>query len=211
MKNHLMLDMETFSTEPNAVITTFGVVKFDPWGNGVDESDGIYVKVDIEQQLRMGRHVSDKTIEWWAGQSDDVKDEAFDEVDRVSVEELIRQLNKMYIGCSEIWSQGPTFDMVILDNLYRQVGVPIPWSYYKIRDSRTLFSVHGDPRKKGRAGAHNALTDCIYQAEGVQGIYANCGIENKVGNHIEELRLEREAHDEEMRQKRQLWSHNNLK
>jgi hypothetical protein len=34
-----------------------------------------------------------------------------------------------------------------------------------------LFGVHGDPREKGKAGLHNALEDCVSQAQGVQAIY----------------------------------------
>ena len=71
------------------------------------------------------------------------------------------------------------FDIAILENLYAQLSKPTPWQFWQIRDSRTLFQVHGDPRDKERAGAHNALIDCYYQAEGVQAIYKNLGIKKK--------------------------------
>jgi hypothetical protein len=51
------------------------------------------------------------------------------------------------------------------------MGWPTPWQFWQIRDSRTLFGVHGDPREKNKAGLHNALEDCISQAQGVQEIY----------------------------------------
>lgn len=181
MKTHLMLDLETFSTEHNAVITTFGVVKFDPWKSNVLASDGIYLRIDIDEQVAMGRHISESTIAWWGNQSEDVQLEATSDENRVPVSELIRQLNKINVGCDTIWCLSPTFDMIILENLYRQVGAPIPWQYWQFRDCRTLFGVHGDPREKGRVGAHNALSDCIYQAEGVQGIYTKCGIDEQRG------------------------------
>ena len=183
-----MLDMETFSTQPNAVVTTIGIVKFDPWGNEILESDGLYLRVNVDEQIAMGRHICENTIKWWSRQANDVKLDATTDDDRVSVLELIDQLKKIYTGCNEIWSQGPTFDMGILDNLYRQVGLTIPWKYWNVRDSRTLFSVHGDTRKKGRIGAHNALSDCIVQAKGVQSIYAKCGIEDKqAAKHTEQI------------------------
>jgi hypothetical protein len=59
------------------------------------------------------------------------------------------------------------FDIVILENLYRQLGKPAPWQYYTIRDSRTLLKALGDDREPG-ALLHNALADCVSQAEAVQ-------------------------------------------
>ena len=59
------------------------------------------------------------------------------------------------------------FDIVILENLYRQIGKPAPWQYYSIRDSRTLLKALGDDRKGG-ALLHNALADAVSQAEAVQ-------------------------------------------
>jgi len=40
-----------------------------------------------------------------------------------------------------------------------------------------LFKVHGDPRQKGKEGLHNALEDCVSQAQAVQTIF--CALEIK--------------------------------
>ena len=53
--------------------------------------------------------------------------------------------------------------------------MPTPWNFWQIRDSRTLFGVHGDPRQKGKAGLHNALEDAISQAEAVQTVFKRIG------------------------------------
>jgi hypothetical protein len=71
------------------------------------------------------------------------------------------------------------FDIVILENLYRQLGLPCPWNFWQIRDSRTLLSTHGDPRDKNKAGLHNALEDCVSQAQAVQIVFEQCGITEK--------------------------------
>jgi hypothetical protein len=52
------------------------------------------------------------------------------------------------------------------------------WQYWQITDSRTLFKLHGDPRVKGKAGLHNALEDCVSQAEAVQQTYSLIGLED---------------------------------
>jgi 3' exoribonuclease, RNase T-like len=88
-------------------------------------------------------------------------------------------LNRFLVGANCIWAQGPLFDFAILENIYRQYEWPTPWQYWQIRDSRTLFGVHGDPRVKGKVGLHNALEDCVSQATAVQQIYKRLGIQKK--------------------------------
>jgi len=78
-----------------------------------------------------------------------------------------------------LWAQGPAFDIVILEDLYRQLKLPIPWNFWQIRDSRTLFSLlPKDPRKDIIQEAHNALADCYYQAISVQKAYKHLGVKN---------------------------------
>jgi hypothetical protein len=166
----VMLDLETLGTRPECVILTLGAVKFNPYT--LDEpKDGLYLRIDADEQIARGRTVQEDTLQWWMTQPEDVREEAIGEDGRVSIDDMYRQLNRFLVGVNNIWAQGPVFDIAILENLYRQYGWPTPWQFWQISDSRTLFKVHGDPRVKGRAGHHNALADCIYQAQGVQQIY----------------------------------------
>lgn len=173
-----MLDIETLGTRPEAVILTLGAVKFNPY-NLIDPGPGLYVRPDVDEQIARGREVRNDTMLWWMEQSDDVREEALGEEGRISIEEMYRELNRFLVGVNNIWCQGPMFDMVILENLYRQYGWPTPWQFWQIRDSRTLFGVHGDPRVKGKVGLHNALEDCVSQAVAVQQVYRKLGIEKK--------------------------------
>ena len=165
----VMLDLETLGTRPGCVILTLGAVKFDPYSLREPDS-GIYFRVDVDEQTALGREVQEDTLNWWLNQSEDIREEALGEQDRVSLTTLYRDLNKFLVGVDNIWAQGPLFDFAILENLYRQCGWPTPWQFWQIRDSRTLFGVHGDPREKGEL-LHNALADCVSQAEAVQKIY----------------------------------------
>ena len=174
----VMLDLETLSTRPDATILTFGACKFTPYKKH-DIVDGIYFRVNVDEQIALGRHVDDNTIDWWSKQAEDVYAEAFDPNDRISLEQFSQELNRFIVGCDNIWAQGPVFDIVILENLYRQMGLPCPWQFWQIRDSRTLLSTHGDPRDKNKAGLHNALEDCVSQAQAVQQVFEQCGITEK--------------------------------
>ena len=70
-----------------------------------------------------------------------------------------------------------TFDFTILENLYRQLGTPVPWHYWQIRDSRTLFKMMPkDPRKEIQSDLHNALADCYYQAKCIQSTFKHFGV-----------------------------------
>ena len=170
-----MLDLESLGTRPDCAILTLGAVKFDEYTPG-SFGDGIYFRIDVDEQLALGREVQEDTLEWWMRQAEDVREEALGESDRISLTSMYQQLNRFLVGVNNIWCQGPAFDIVILENIYRQMGWPTPWQFWQIRDSRTLFGVHGDPREKGKSGLHNALEDCISQAQGVQEIYNRLGI-----------------------------------
>ena len=171
MTTAVMLDLETLGTRPDTVIMTLGAVKFDPFNLDREPGPGIYMRMDIEEQLALGRTVDDSTIEWWAQQDSRVRAEAWEDGDRTSIQTLKRELNRFLVGVGDIWCQGPVFDIAILEDLYRSQKWGFPWYFWQISDSRTLFKVHGDPRQKGRDQAHNALLDCVYQARAVQEIY----------------------------------------
>ena len=174
---HGMIDLETLSTNPNATILTVGGVKFDPY-TMAEPSQGMYFRVDVNSQTEMGRDVMQETINWWSKQPKEISDEAFSDDNRASLDDMIKKINKFSVGVDVFWCQGPLFDYAILQDIYKQLGYPVPWQYWQIRDSRTLFSlVPKDPDEK-RTGLHNALEDCYFQAKKVQRVYKQLGIKN---------------------------------
>ena len=172
---HAMIDLETLSTEPDAVILTVGGVKFDPYTH-IEPSQGMYFRVDVDSQTSMGRDVMQFTLDWWAEQPKEISEEALSDKDRISLSKMVKTINKWAVGVDVFWCQGPLFDYAILQNIYKQLGHPVPWQYWQIRDSRTLFNlVPRDPNEK-RTGMHNALEDCYFQARKVQKVYKQLGI-----------------------------------
>ena len=178
MATHGMIDLETLGVNPDSVIMTLGAVKFDPFSD-VEPHSPLYLKGDVEEQTEsLKRSVDENTLEWWGKQSKEIQEEAFGEdTKRVNCNELTKQLNKWCVGLDYIWCQGPTFDFVILQDFYKNVGKPVPWNYWQIRDSRTLFSMMPyDPRKDIQEDLHNALADCFYQAKCVQKSFKHFGV-----------------------------------
>ena len=176
MATHAMIDLETLGTKPDCVILTLGAIKFNPFTNEEPHSD-IYQKINIDEQDQLGRTQDDSTIEWWGKQKPEIRDEAFGDHKRESMESLTKQLNKWCVGLDYLWCQGPLFDYAILQNLYKNIGKPTPWNYWQIRDSRTLFALMPtDPRKAIQEELHNALADCYYQAKCVQQTFKHFNI-----------------------------------
>ena len=72
---HAMIDLETLSTNPDAVILTVGGVKFNPY-NSVEPSQGMYFRVDVDSQTKQGRDVMEDTLDWWSNQPAEIREEA---------------------------------------------------------------------------------------------------------------------------------------
>jgi hypothetical protein len=176
MTKSLMIDLETLATSTDAVILTLGAVKFDLYSDA-DPWDPVYLKLEIDPQLALGRRVSDDTLAWWGKQSAEAQAEAFDENDRISLADAVAEIRRAVAHCSEIWAQGPQFDISMLEHLFRSLGEPIPWSYGQVRDSRTVLSASPDCRIFPEQ-AHNSLADAYCQALSVRAFYRKYGILN---------------------------------
>lgn len=165
-----MIDLETLGTSPDCQILTIGGVKFDP--NTKEEPYGeFYMKFSMDDQEQ--RSVDDDTLAWWSKQSAEVQEEALSPDGRSPTVEVLKELNKWLVGVDVIWAHGSTFDIVILENAYKMYGLPVPWPFWKIKDSRTLMSIaSSDPRKNYEFAAHNALADAFVQAKCVQDVIA---------------------------------------
>jgi hypothetical protein len=64
----------------------------------------------------------------------------------------------------------------MIENIYGQLNKALPWNYWQLRDTRTLFDLGHDPEMP-QGSKHNALEDAIRQAVGVQNVYRKLGIQ----------------------------------
>lgn len=172
MNTDIMIDLETLDVLPTATILTIGAVKFDPFGDEANDRkmEKFYVKVDIDSCDRIGATVSPSTLEWWSKQSAEAQADAFDPNGRIPIEEAMAQLYKFCWGGKRVWSHGVGFDLIILEWYFRRIEKAIPWSFWEMRDTRTLFDIGINPNR-ATVTAHNALADAVDQAQGVQKVY----------------------------------------
>ena len=167
----LMIDIETIGVAPAATILTIAAQTFDPFGTGYYPKH-YYARVSLESQET--RTIDDSTMDWWATQSVQVREEAFNEKDRVPLDQALDELGKLIWTSKFLWCQGPTFDCTILEHAYKSYHKPLPWKYYMVRDSRTVFSLW--PDQPIPPTSHHALEDCRRQIGMLQQTLAHLNV-----------------------------------
>jgi DNA polymerase III epsilon subunit-like protein len=172
MNTDIMIDLETLATSTDAAILTIGAVKFDPFGREDQEPSmtPFYVRVDLDSCDEIGLVTNDDTIAWWANQSKEAQEEAFNTEDRIHIRDAFEQLYKFCWGAKRVWSNGAAFDVVICETVFKRLNKAVPWSFWQVRDVRTAFDLGINPQRPP-VTAHHALQDAWNQAVGIQNVY----------------------------------------
>jgi 3' exoribonuclease, RNase T-like len=173
MAKHLMVDLETLATTPDASVLTIGAVKFNPDHSFIDRSKSniFYRRISLESCSELGLVEDPGTLDWWAKQAPEIIEEAFHPENRHPIQQVMEEFTKFCWGCDRYWSHGSIFDIIILEHIYRKLGKGAPWNFWDVRDTRTLFDLGYDPEMPKDA-KHNALEDAYRQARGVQNMMA---------------------------------------
>lgn len=169
--NHMMIDIETMGSRPNAPVLSIGAVMFDPVNGSLGEK--FYVAISPADAFRYGVPDGD-TLKWWMEQSEAARKAA------VGGQALLADALKglTAFGKSnwkdiEVWGNGPSFDMTILEYAYHKaLGQLAPWKFWNVRCCRTVALLAGKRPPKITGGTyHNALDDAIHQAKWVSGMW----------------------------------------
>lgn len=166
-----MVDIETLSSDPTAVVLSIGAVTF----SSDRVTNPFFRSVEIFSSLMAGCTIDPNTVEWWRQQSDVAKQAAQPLKGKLVLVAALEDLAGYLQGADEIWAKGPDFDLVVLSQAYRAVGLRQPWSYRYARDCRTIYALSGV--KESRDGLnHSAVDDAINQAQAVIKAYEILGI-----------------------------------
>ena len=171
-----MVDLETFSTSSNASILTLGAMRFTTQKSlaPLEKCDTFYRRIIRESCTEVGLQEDDNTLEWWDKQCKEAKHEIFTTKDRVPLKQALQEFITWFGACDKIWSHGASFDVVILENAMKACGLKVPWKFWNIRDTRTLYDVgRVNKRELPNMGLHHALYDCYSQVSGVKKAYGN--------------------------------------
>jgi len=167
---NVMLDIETLSTNSDAVVITIGAIKFNRNEElkPLKDYDTFYVRVDPKSCEEIGCTTDPNTVEWWNNQSKQAKYEALENKDRLPIRETLIAFSRWLDGSKVIWANSPSFDCVILENCYKKCGIDIPWKFWLTRDCRTLYDLAGIRKRDLPSGTlHNSLDDSFSQLIGI--------------------------------------------
>ncbi len=173
MLDHVMVDIETHSTQTFAAIASIAAVSFNPYVES-RITGAFQMNVDPKTCEEYGLHFDPKVAEWWAKLPPDVQ--AATQHDQRPLEEALDGLTRFFhkSNAKNVWSQGAAFDIPILDNCYSISGRKSPWNFTEVRDTRTIYDVAGFHREmiaKNMKYAHVAEYDVMYQVKCVQRSY----------------------------------------
>lgn len=163
---NVMHDLETLGTKPGCVILSIGAVAFNP-AEHPSTWPTFYRKADIETAKDTGLTICQKTLAWWAGQSEEAREEAFSGTDNLT--DVLMEFADFYRGHrgSRLWSHGGDFDGPVLKAAFDAAGLDYPAEYNAGRCTRTLFDAAGVDIKapEFKVGInHHALDDAMAQA-----------------------------------------------
>lgn len=173
---NVMLDIETFSTSYNAIISTIGAIKFSRNDkiSSIENCDTFYRRIERNSCEKLG-FVSDiSTMNWWNKQTEKSKFEVFTDLERFPIEIVLKDFSEWFGDAKYIWSHGSSFDIPILSNAYKSCNIDIPWKFWNIRDTRTIYDI-GDIQlnKLKNTYKHHALYDCYNQIKALQFFFQN--------------------------------------
>jgi hypothetical protein len=178
---HLMVDIETLSTEISAKVLQIAAVEFS-----ADEiGDEKVWNLNITDRHQRYRTVNPKTLEWWMSLPEATRALVFvPEEQKLPASTVIDELRPMIEAADYVWARGPSFDLEIINHLVDGLNSGemfldglgddeegpkkfIPW--FKWRDERPLrdmlnaLGVH--PQANPNRVPHYALDDVNEQIE----------------------------------------------
>lgn len=161
---HVMLDLETFGTKPGVILRSIGAVEFE-----LDGTLGkkIYANIDRASCEAAGLVADPRTEQWWSEQSKASQEALL--VDPKPLKDVVTSFASWFgkQGAVCVWGHGAAFDPVIFEAAANAVGVEVPWKFWNVRDTRTVFDLFGfDTSGSKRDGVyHNALDDAVFQTK----------------------------------------------
>lgn len=163
---NVTFDLETLGNTSQAPIVQIAAVLFDNQGK-------IYDSVDLRADLKTipeGFVVDFDTLKWWFEQSD-VAIKSVMTHGTLTHKDMCKEFMKWVLDIKAqytkeivFWSHA-TFDPPILANNFKVLKMYNPIPFRMHRDIRTLTHFAGRIDVKRQGTHHNALDDCLYQAE----------------------------------------------
>lgn len=182
----LMVDLETLGTNTDCPVISIGATWFCLETKTI--GDTFYAIFDVADQIDTRTRFADaSTFKWWLSQGNSAKAVFKDNpLPTKVVLEKFREWIMVHVGSKSKttkkcfpWGNSNSFDLVIMESLFKDYGVTCPWIYYNQRDLRTFRDLIANGAKVEKLGTdHNALDDCISQIKFMFNHHTPKGIKN---------------------------------
>lgn len=182
----ISFDLETLGVESNAVILSVGCVKFEM--SDIDRDvlltpderyqnyikNGLFVKLDRNEQLLTGRQLETGAMEWWSKQAEIPISRSFSpRPDDLKAVAGIQRVAEYCKGHKAFWARG-SMDQVVYDAMCRQYDQPTVAEYWDWSDFRTAINCLKNTAKRGycdiakfdryQVCKHDPVHDAAYDA-----------------------------------------------
>lgn len=147
------VDFETVGLSNNAALIEIAAVA---WNRDAESESEIFIdtppfmqRIDLLSGVFNGREFDPSTVKWWKEKDAKVKQTIIAEQDYPE-EEVLRNFAAWLEALAEehdaevvLWSQGSDFDIAILRNRCKELGVMLPVHFHNFRDARTFVLEDG--------------------------------------------------------------------
>lgn len=170
---HIMIDIETMSTQADGAVLSIGLCEFHP-NTGIGRT--LEVRNTGEAQREIGRHFDPNTIAWWGRQSPEARAKLIEEPIFDKAKDMMLPVAAFIKNSASsqwdrnVWAKSPTFDLILMRDLAKQVDVKWPGHFareYCVRTMLMIAKARGwhDILAMEPEIAHGALSDAVHQAE----------------------------------------------
>jgi hypothetical protein len=175
----VMIDIETLSTQKNAVILTIGAMKFDRYNENktIEELEKFYCRINKDSCIKLGMAIDEETQKWWETQNHEAKYEALLNPDRIDIKIALNKFKLFLSNVKCVWANSPNFDCTILENAFKVCNIEVPWKFWNLRDCRTIYDLGKVNLKSiNNNNKHDAISDCYSQILCVQKCIKNLNL-----------------------------------
>jgi len=163
-----MLDIETMSTDDNALITTISIVRFD-LSTG-DLGTEYEIGLNWNEQIKHKAHICPDTVQWWLKQDKEAIDTML-RIPQQKVDVVLDSINHFFktsgleLKYIKLWGNGKEFDNIKLRNLFKRHGKELVVPYWCDNDVRTLVNLSNINTRdfKFEGIKHRGIDDCKHQ------------------------------------------------
>ena len=194
-RTNFMVDGETLAVSPNAVIRCISIAPFTlEKEESIEEimSRTLTVWISGEAQLELGREIDDDTVDFWEKQRNKFREGSdsfnnavsiltFHEEDQ-SPREALEVLSAYFTDVEVdglVYSRGAHFDFPMIESLFKQAGLPLPYNTWKVSCSKSIIRFLCEDDKEteaqlvaGLKSNHTSSYDVAVEIKKLQAIHA---------------------------------------